>query len=98
SYVRFSTNARVHRATRDGAREGRMTGDYGMGGGWFGMGFGWILIVALVVAAGIFVFRQTGGDRAAGGRESARDILDKRYARGEIGDDEYEKKKHDLVQ
>ncbi|MEO8344189.1 MAG: SHOCT domain-containing protein [Betaproteobacteria bacterium] len=75
-----------------------MMGDYGMGGGWFGMGFGWTLIVVLVVAAGVFLFRQAGGDRAAGGRESARDIVDKRYARGEIGDGEYEKKKRDLAQ
>jgi len=74
-----------------------MMGDYGMGGGWFGMGFGWILIVGLVVAVGLFLFRQAGGGRAADAGESARDALDKRYARGEIGDDEYEKKKRDLM-
>ncbi len=33
------------------------------------------------------------GDRHA---ESAREILDKRYARGEIGREEYEEKKKDL--
>ena len=75
-----------------------MMSDYGMGGGWFGMGFGWILFVVLIIAAGLFLFRQSGGGSVSGGRESARDILDKRYARGEIGDDEYEKKKRDLAQ
>lgn len=66
--------------------------------GYFGMGFGWVLIVGLVIVVGVFMFRKAGGSRTANGDESARDVLDKRYARGEIGDDEYEKRKRDLMQ
>jgi putative membrane protein len=42
-------------------------------------------------------FSQASGDSFGKGRpESAREILDKRYARGEIGKDEYEDKKRDI--
>lgn len=73
-----------------------MMNGYGMGGGWFGMGLWWILLVVLVVALGAWMFKRVG-DNPAAPRESARDILDKRYARGEIGRDEYEQKKRDLA-
>lgn len=73
-----------------------MMGDFGMGGGWFGMGSWWILAVVLLVVVGGFLFRRTGDDAGSSGRESARDILDKRYARGEIEREEYEQKKRDL--
>lgn len=73
-----------------------MMNGYGMGGGWFGMGLWWILLVALVVVLGVWLFRRAG-DGASAPRETARDILDKRYARGEIGRDEYEQKKRDLT-
>jgi putative membrane protein len=72
-----------------------MMNGYGMGG-WFGMGLWWILLVALVVALGAWVFMRAG-DSPPAPRETARDILDKRYARGEIGRDEYEQKKRDLA-
>ncbi len=67
-------------------------------GGWmFGGGAAmllwWVLPVVLIVAA-IYVFRRTG----QGTREkSALDILKERYARGEIGKDEFEQKKRDIV-
>ncbi len=42
---------------------------------------------------------RTAGDPFSKGRsESAIEILDKRYARGEIGKEEYEEKKRDIVQ
>jgi len=72
-----------------------MMNGYGMGG-WFGMGLWWILLVVLVVVFGAWAFKRTG-DSPSAPRESARDILDKRYARGEIGRDEYEQKKRDLA-
>ncbi|MEW5882329.1 MAG: SHOCT domain-containing protein [Pseudomonadota bacterium] len=71
-----------------------MMNGYGMGG-WFGMGLWWILVVVLVVIVGMWAFKRAG-DSPSAPRESARDILDKRYARGEIGRDEYEQKKRDL--
>jgi putative membrane protein len=39
-----------------------------------------------------------GGHRSRHRGESAREILDKRYARGEIGKEEYEEKKRDIGQ
>jgi len=74
-----------------------MMNGYGIGGGWFGMGLWWILLVALVVAVGVLAYRRAGSDNPSAPRETARDILDKRYARGEIGRDEYEQKKRDLA-
>lgn len=82
-------------------------GDWGwnhMGGsaGW-GMGFGggffmilfWVVIIAAVV---LLVKWLAGGsarfDLPRG--KSALDVLKERYARGEIGKDEFEQKKRDL--
>jgi putative membrane protein len=75
-----------------------MMNGYGLGSGWFGMGLWWILLlVALVVALGVLAYRRAGSDNPSAPRETARDILDKRYARGEIGRDEYEQTKRDLA-
>jgi uncharacterized membrane protein len=41
---------------------------------------------------------MTGWSRSRPGTESRREILDKRYALGEIGKEEYEKKKRDISQ
>jgi putative membrane protein len=64
------------------------------GPGW------WIVFVPLlwivVVGAIVLLLRSTGGwgpPRAAGHHESALDVLDARYARGEIDDDEYRKRR-----
>jgi len=71
----------------------------GMGGGW-GMGFGgplmilfWIAVIAGVVVLVKFVLDQSS--------RSARDksplqILQERYARGEINREEYEQKRREL--
>lgn len=58
----------------------------------FGMWFGWLVVVAPVAAVVWFAARTARGTTAS----SARDILDQRYARGEIGRDEYEQKRRDL--
>jgi putative membrane protein len=75
-----------------------MMNGYGVGGVWFGMGLWWLLLVALVVALGVLAYRRAGGDNPSAPRETARDLLDKRYARGEIGRDEYEQKRRDLAE
>jgi len=77
----------------------------GPGGGWgvgvFGMLFMalfWILLIVgmvLVVKWLVEQGRPVGG--AGAGGESALDILKKRYARGEIGKEEFEVKKRDLL-
>jgi putative membrane protein len=56
----------------------------------------WVAVAALV-----FVVIGRGGPRHAGGPfwrgSAALDILEQRYARGEIGRDEYLQKKNDLM-
>ena len=68
---------------------------YGMGG------FGWIfmlLVVGVVVALLLGAYRQVRDDRHGGPvlRPRPRDILDERYARGEIDADEYHRRRADL--
>ena len=71
------------------------------GWGWGGMIFGpimMIVFIALVVGAVVLVLRWMGrGDSpAARGEKNARDILDERFARGEIDKDEYEQRRQVL--
>ncbi len=67
-------------------------------GGWmFGGGFmmllWWLVPIALVIVlVGYFARRPGTGT----GERTALDILKERYARGEIGKDEFEQKKRDL--
>ena len=74
-----------------------------MGGAGWGMGFGggffmilfWIVIIVAVVM--LVKWLAGGSSRFDLPREkSALDILKERYARGEIGKEEFEQKKRDL--
>ena len=73
-----------------------------MGGwGWGGMIFGpimMIVFIALIVGAVVLVLRWMGlgGSPAARGEKNARDVLDERFARGEIDKDEYEERRQVL--
>ena len=76
-----------------------MMGEYG-DMGWFGPGFGgvfmilwWVLIIAGIVALARWLMSLSRGDAP---RKSALDVLDERYAQGEINRDEYEQRKRDL--
>lgn len=64
---------------------------------WWGLANS-VFWVAVVVLAIVLIGR---GQRHAGGpfwrHSTALDILEQRYARGEIGRDEYLQKKHDLL-
>lgn len=71
-----------------------------MMGAGSGMGWGWIfwllmlvgivlVIVVAVKAVGGGVRREENTSRAEGGRSRAREVLDERYARGELTTEEY---------
>ena len=66
--------------------------DY-IGHGW-GMGFGmWFTLLLFVFIIFYFLKETNKGDKR---QSTAQDILDKRYANGEIDKEEYEEKCHAL--
>lgn len=75
-----------------------MISGYGMAGG-----FGWIFMVLwwVLIAVGIFALVKwigSNSDAARPGDSSrALSILKERYARGEIDDQEFQKRKRDLT-
>jgi len=71
---------------------------WGMGFGMIGMGLFWIVLIVAVVALlrGQWGGGWGGGPPAERPPRSALDILKERYARGEIGREEFEEKKRDL--
>ena len=91
-----------------GTGEGTEMGPHAMGPWmmWWGHGMGWfwpfmmmVFWVAVIVGV-VFLVRRlmssSDGNRSAGAGESALEILNKRYARGEISRDEYEQMKKDI--
>lgn len=64
--------------------------DYGVSGMGIGMGVVWLVPLLLIVAFIYFIIGNKKEDL------SARDILDKRYANGEIDEDEYKRKRDEL--
>lgn len=71
---------------------------------WHGWGhhmFSWwavIIMGVLIVVAALIIARSQSGEQpgAASGRDAPLDILERRYARGEIEREEFEEKKRDL--
>lgn len=66
------------------------------GGGGFGMilmGLIWLLILALIVTLIWFLIRKGSNSTTRSSEESPMDILSKRYARGEIDEEEYQRMK-----
>jgi len=79
---------------------------YDGGGGWMWI-FGGLMMVGVLVLIGLAVWAiisatNRGPSTAAtpsvdlGGRTSARQVLDERYARGEIDSEEYTERLHTL--
>lgn len=64
---------------------------YGPGWAWMMlMPLVWLAFIALIVWAVIRLVRRPGdGERGGQGRETPQEILDRRFARGEIDADEY---------
>lgn len=58
------------------------------------MWFWWI--PAIVVVAALFMLLQRGSGRGAAEADAPEQVLKRRYARGEIDRDEYQRKLHDL--
>ncbi len=81
-----------------------MMGGYGMGGFGFGgvfMIMWWVLIIVGIVVLVKWLLGPSsspGGGSGSGSGSRALDILKERYARGEIDEQEYRKKKQDLGQ
>jgi putative membrane protein len=76
----------------------------GMIDGFDGWGWGWMLlgalhmvaVWALVIGAVWLLFRSFGRARGSD-RPNALEILDERYARGEIDRTEYEQRRSDII-
>ena len=72
-----------------------------MGWDMFGYGYGgllmWLLLIVLVVVVVYFIFRQQTVGRSSTTNETPLEILKKRYARGEISKEEYDRMKNDLL-
>lgn len=78
-----------------------MMSDWGSIGGW-GMGFGivfmllfWGLVILGIIALARWLMTQSSSSRNSRGK-SPLEIVQERYARGEINREEYEQKKRDL--
>jgi len=78
---------------------------FGLIAGWQGYGYGmmgfmsifWIAALGLIVWLVVAAVRRPSDSHSSAGSGSALEVLKKRYARGEIGKEEYEEKKKDLA-
>ena len=75
-------------------------GSMGWGWGWGMLGavhmvLWWVLIILGIAVLAKWLFGGASGGERTGGR--ALEVLKERYARGEIGKDEFEQKKRDLA-
>ena len=67
----------------------------GPGGMWFGPVIG-LIILFLLIWFLVALIRSFGGDKRNTHEKSPLDILNERYARGEIGTEEYEERRKKL--
>jgi putative membrane protein len=67
--------------------------------GFFGMGLGWIvwIIVIAIIVWVVFQFKSGNHGHFNTSNETPLDILKKRFAKGEITKEEFERMKKDLV-
>jgi putative membrane protein len=77
--------------TARGAQVFEACGDHMGGGWWWAMGIGWLVFLALVVVLGVVLVRHLGS--STGVNRSAHHVLDERFARGEIDEDEYRRRR-----
>ena len=81
--------------TATAASQRWMDNDHMNGSGWWMMGLGMILVLALVVVL-VFILARNSGTHSARDHLDAQDALDHRFARGEIDEDEYVKRREIL--
>ncbi|MFN3750272.1 MAG: SHOCT domain-containing protein [Thiobacillus sp.] len=62
----------------------------------FGAGLGMLLFWLIPILLVVLVVRYLLGDRAGKAEQTPLDILKTRYARGEIDEEEYQRKKREL--
>ena len=78
-----------------------MMDGYGMGGGFgFGGGFmilWWIVIIVGVVMLVKWLASSYGAEGRSALEKTAMEILEERYARGEIDEQEFQKRKRELT-
>ena len=67
-----------------------------MGGGWIFGPIMMILFVALIVAVVVLIVRWLGGSGGGARPKAALDILEERFARGEIDKEEFEARRQAL--
>ena len=86
-------------AWADVAGEGNYGYGHMMGGGWIFGPIMMVLFIALIVAVVVVVVRWlggTGGGGAGARPKAAQDILEERFARGEIDKDKFEDRRRAL--
>ncbi len=71
-----------------------MWNGFGFHEGWSGMGLGMVVFWLLLVVVLVVVLRSLAADK---NRRTPLEVLDERYARGEIDRKEYEQKRTDLT-
>ncbi|MCL5027311.1 MAG: SHOCT domain-containing protein [Chloroflexi bacterium] len=85
-----------------GTGPGMGPGGYGYGFGWWGVVMGiamlvfWALVIAGIVLLVVWAVRQARPVGPGAGGNRALDILQERYARGEITKDQYDQMRRDL--
>jgi putative membrane protein len=96
---------RRHSAFNFAWRKIAMMWGYGPDSGMMGWSYGafgvfhmilWIVIVGSIIAAVIWFVRAPGANRSFLRPSSGLQVLEERYARGEINRDEYLQKKEDI--
>ncbi len=74
---------------------------FAYGGAWNGFHWWWLIPVAMMILCFLMMRGRscwvTGWPRSRHESDSAREILDKRYALGELSKEEYEEKKKDIA-